>query len=72
MNAKRINWEHFARRNEENPHSAFEAMCRVLFAYMLGVKTRDLNSSSNNPGIEVHPVENRDIQRVSFQRCMKN
>ena len=67
MNLQKITWEHFKGTNADNTQSAFEKMCRMLFAYMFQIEPRNLNSSPNNPGIEVHPVQDSNGQRVSFQ-----
>ena len=67
MNVKKITWQNFITVNEPNPQQAFEKMCRVLFAKMLQTEPRNINSSPNNPGVEVNPIRNSKGEFVSFQ-----
>jgi len=67
IDLKKITWQNFVTVNIENPQNAFERMCRILFAKMLHIEARNLNSSPNNPGLEVHPIANSCGKNVSFQ-----
>lgn len=61
-----ITWEDFNITNSSNKKTAFENMCRVFFNYYFFDNKAILMQKSNNPGIEVEPIEYNG-KKISFQ-----
>lgn len=62
-----ITWPQFESCNED-PQTAFEKMCRLLFNRYFFDNKALLHSNPNNPGVEVEPIiETKSHKHISFQ-----
>ncbi len=67
MQFKDITWAAFEQNNQDKT-GAFEQLCRILFKHTILKKPHIfLHSNSNNPGIEIEPVDNGNGKKISFQ-----
>ena len=67
MQYKDITWAAFEQNNQDKT-GAFEQLCSILFKHTILQKPHIFfHSNSNNPGIEIEPVDNGKGKKVSFQ-----
>ena len=67
MQFKDITWAAFEQNNQDKT-GAFEQLCSILFKHTILQKPHIFfHSNSNNPGIEIEPVDNGKGKKVSFQ-----
>lgn len=67
MQFKDITWAAFEQNNQDKT-GAFEQLCRILFKHTILKKPHIfLHSNSNNPGVEIEPVDNGNGKKISFQ-----
>ena len=61
-----ISWEDFNYINKGNLKEAFEDMCRMFFNYYYFDNKAIFAKTTNNPGIEIEPINCGD-KLISFQ-----
>ena len=50
-------WDDFNFKNKDNKKDKFESLCHRLFLYKYSLKPSDVTMYSNQPGVEIQPIE---------------